>query len=225
MRRALVAISLALGLAGPLAAFAPDAAACPADAHDRAQALRQRLDQERARAARWRLGWGIGFGVVTIGQGALVIAEFTPLGEYDAAAEASLMAGAAKSIIGLGARVIAPVKVPRPTVTGDPCADLAAAEDALALAARSEKQSFWLNHLGGLALQIGATLYIGLSADDAWDDAAISFAIGYTVGVSSTYTQPRAAWHEHRRSAADRRWHVGPLVSPHARGLAVVGSF
>jgi hypothetical protein len=223
VRRALVAIAVALGLLATSTATV--AAACPADADDRAQALRARLDQERARAARWRLGWGIGFGVVSIGQGALVIAEVSPLGDYDEAAEAALVAGTAKSIIGLAARLISPVEVPHPRVTGDPCTDLAAAEEALARAARSEKQSFWLNHLGGLALQLGATLYIGLTADDAWDDAAISFAIGYTVGVTSTYTQPRAAWHEHRRAAADRTWHVAPLVSPHARGLAVVGSF
>jgi hypothetical protein len=165
--------------------------------------------------------------VVSIGQGALVIAEISPLGEYDAAAEASLIAGTAKSIIGLGARVITPIDVPTPKVTGEPCADLAAAEAALARAAKSEKQGFWLNHIGGLALQLGATLYIGLSADDAWDEAAISFAIGYTVGVTSTYTQPRRAWHEHRRAPEARTWHVAPLVSPHTRthGLAIVGSF
>jgi hypothetical protein len=198
---------------------------CPADAGERAQALRKRLDVERQKAARWRLGWSIGFGVASIGQGALVIAEVSPLGDYDEAAEASLMAGTMKSIVGLGARVITPVKIPEPRVTGDACTDLAAAELALAQAARSEKQSFFLNHIGGLALQIGATLYIGFAAEDAWDDAAISFAIGYAVGVSSTYTQPRAAWHEHRRQPAERTWHVAPLVAPRAQGLAVVGRF
>lgn len=207
------------------AVLAGEASACPTDAADRAAALRKRLDHERARAERWRWGWSVGFGVVAIGQGAMVIAEYTPLGEFDEAAEASLVAGTAKSIIGLGARVIAPIKVPHPTVTGDPCTDLAAAEAALARAATSEKRSFWLNHLGGLALQIGGALYVGLSADAAWDDAAISFALGYAVGISSTYTQPRAAWEEHRRAPEARTWQVAPLVSPRARGLAIVGSF
>lgn len=223
MTRALVA----LALVGALAATVADAIAqtCPPDAADRATKLRKHLDGEREKAARWRLGWGIGFGVATLGQGALVIAQVSPLGEYDEAAEAAMIAGTAKAIVGLGARVITPVKVPEPKVTGDACTDLAAAELALALAARSEKQSFFLNHIGGLALQIGATLYIGLAADDAWGDAAISFAIGYAVGVSSTYTQPRAAWHEYRRQPAERTWHVAPLVAPSAHGLAVVGRF
>jgi hypothetical protein len=216
---------VALALAGALTTAITEARACPMDADDRARRLRERLDRERARADRWRLGWGIGFGVAAIGQGVFVIAEFSPLGEYDEAAEAALMAGTGKAIIGLGARVITPIVVPEPKVTGDPCTDLASAEAALAVAARSEKQSFWLNHLGGLAVQLGATLYIGLTAEDAWDDAAISFAVGYTVGVSSTYTQPRAAWHEHRRSSEARTWQVAPLLAPHARGLAVVGRF
>jgi len=206
-------------------AGAGDAVACPPDAAERAAALRERLDAERARAARWRLGWGIGFGVAAIGQGALVLAEYTPLGDYDEAAEASLIAGTAKSLVGMGARVIRPVKVPRPKVTGDPCTDLAAAEDAFARAATSEKRSFWLNHLGGLALQIGGSLYIGLSVDDAWGDAMISFALGYAVGVTSTYMQPRGAWREHRRAPEARTWHVAPLVTPHGRGLAIGGAF
>jgi hypothetical protein len=218
--RAILVAALILGIAADAAAQT-----CPPDAGARAQALRKRLDGERHKAARWRLGWSIGFGVATLGQGALVIAQVSPLGDYDDAAEAAMIAGAGKAIIGLGSRVITPVKVPEPKVTGDPCTDLAAAELALALAAKSEKQSFWLNHLGGLALQLGATLYIGLSTEDAWDDAAISFVIGYTVGVSSTYTQPRAAWQEHRRSPDKRTWQVAPLVTPQARGLAVVGRF
>ena len=223
MIRSPVGLCVVLGLL--FSTVAVEAQTCPPDAADRATALRARLDRERAKAARWRLGWGIGFGVASIGQGALVLAEVTPLGDYDDAAEASLIAGTAKSIVGLGARVVAPIKVPRPRVTGDPCTDLANAEAALARAATSEKKSFWLNHIGGLALQIGATLYIGLSVDDAWTDAAISFALGYTIGVVSTYTAPRGAWHEHRRAPEARTWHVAPMVTPHAHGLAVVGSF
>jgi hypothetical protein len=215
----------ALAVAGVLAAWPGEARACPADAADRAARLRARLDRERDLAARWRLGWSIGFGVASIGQGALVIAEFSPLGEYDDAAEASLVAGTVKSIVGLGSRVIAPVKVPEPKVTGDACADLAAAEAALAAAAKSEKQSFFLNHIGGLALQVAATAYIGLAADDAWTDAAISFALGYAVGAASTYTQPRGAWHEHRRRPDARTWQLTPLVTPGAHGLSVVGRF
>lgn len=224
-----VAVLAAAALVAAMALAAP-AAACPADAAERAAALRDRLERERTKAFRWRLGWALGFGAATAGQLALYATETAPLGEYDDAAEASLLAGAAKSFVGMSARIVLPLKVPRPSTSGDGCADLAAAEAALARAARSEQRSFWLNHLGGLALQLAGTLYIGLSVEDAWGDAAISFGLGYAVGLASTYTQPRGAWHLHRRgglggAAGGASWQVVPLASPRAHGLAIVGEF
>ncbi len=218
--------SLALFVLVATGALAGDAAACPADAADRAAALRARLDRERGKAFRWRLGWGIGFGAATIAQGALYLTETAPFGDYDEAAEASLAAGTIKSLVGAASRVVSPVKVGHPAVTGDACADLASAQAVLAKAAKGERQSFWVNHVGGLALQAAGTLYIGLSVDDAWGDAAISFAIGYTVGTISTYMQPRGLWKEWRageRSAVS--WQIVPLVAPRSHGLGISGQF
>lgn len=217
-----------LALAAVLAAAAPEAAACPADAAERAAALRERLDGERASARRWRWGWAAGFGAASALQLTGVLLERTPIGDYDAAADASLKAGAAKAGIGMAARIVAPIKVPRPAITGDACADLAAAEAALARAAASEQRSFWLNHVGGLAMQVGGTLYIGLSVEDAWGDAAISFGLGWTVGLISTYTQPRGLWKMHRaraRSPDGLTWQLTPLAAPRAHGLAISGTF
>ena len=225
MTRALPAALVAL--AAVLAAAA-DAAACPADAAERAAALRERLDDERASARRWRWYWAAGFGAASAAQLTGVLLEATPIGEYDAAAAASLKIGAAKSAIGMAARIVAPIRVPRPAITGDACADLAAAEAALARAAFSEKRSFWLNHVGGLALQVGGTLYIGLSVEDAWGDAAISFGLGWSVGLISTYTQPRGLWKMHRareRSPGGLTWQLTPLAAPRAHGLAISGTF
>ncbi len=220
----LLAVSLLLlAVARPVALA--HAQTCAADAADRGAALRGRLDRERSKALKWRVGWGVGFGVAFAGQLALALTETAPIGEFDDAAEASLFAGAAKSFVGMSARIVTPVKVPRPAVSGDACADLASAEAALRRAASSERRSFWLNHVGGLAMQAAGTLYIGLSADDAWGDAAISFGLGYAIGLASTYTQPRGAWHEHRRGQAAVSWQLTPMAAPHAHGLAVVGSF
>jgi hypothetical protein len=210
---------IAAGVVLVLALVAGAAAArasCPADAAERGAKLRERLDRERAAARRWRWGWAAGFGAATALQAAGVLAEYTPTGDFDESAETSLTVGAIKSAIGMTARIVAPIKVPRPAVTGDACADLAAAEAAMARAAFSEKKSFWLNHVGGLALHAGGTLYIGLTVDDAWGDAAISFGLGWTVGLISTYTQPRGVWKEVR---------VAPMVAPGAQGLSIAGSF
>lgn len=223
MKTTSLLVVIFLTASAPLAASAD----CPVDAAERGAAIRARLDGERTSLSRWRWGWAAGFGALSAGQFALMATETAPTGgEFTDADEASLLAGGVKSGIGMLARVVKPVKTPRPAVTGDACADLEAAERALAITARSEKISFWLNHLGGLALQIGGTLYIGLSVDDAWGDAAISFGLGYAIGSISTYTQPRGVWKYHRsREAAAVTWRVTPLVAPRAHGLAVVGEF
>lgn len=211
----------ALVLAGARAA-----AACPADAGERAAAIRERLDGERRAAARWRWGWAAGFGAAALAQTAAFLTETTPTGDYDDAADASMKVGAAKATVGMAARIVAPIKVPRPSVSGDACADLASAEAAFARAAKSERQSFWLNHVGGLALQVSGTLYIGLSVDDAWGDAAISFGLGWTVGLISTYTQPRGVWKQHRAGGPGGvTWQVVPLAAPRTHGLAIQGTF
>ncbi len=203
------------------------ASECPADAADRAAQIRARLDVERGKASRWRWGWAAGFGALSGAQFALAMTETAPFGEFDEPLEASLYAGAAKSGVGMLARIVKPVKVPRPSQSGDACADLASAERALAITARSEKISFWLNHVGGLSLQIGGSLYIGLSTEDAWTDAAISFALGLTVGTISTYTQPRTIWKQERARAraAAVTWQLTPMVAPRTQGLALTGTF
>jgi hypothetical protein len=203
------------------------ASSCGADAAERAASIRARLDVERGKASTWRWGWAAGFGALSGAQLTLALTETAPTGDFDEPVEASLYVGAAKSGIGMLARIVKPIKVPRPSETGDACADLAAAERALAITARSEKISFWLNHAGGLALQIGGTLYIGLAVEDAWTDAAISFGLGFTVGAISTYTQPRTIWKQERARMREGAvtWQLTPLLTPRAHGVGVVGTF
>jgi hypothetical protein len=203
------------------------ASECPADAAERAAQIRARLDVERGKASKWRWGWAAGFGALSGTQLALAMTETAPFGEFDGPLEASLYVGSAKSGIGMLARIVKPVKVPRPSESGDACADLASAERALAITARSEKISFWLNHVGGLALQVGGTLYIGMAEEDAWTDAAISFGLGLTVGTISTYTQPRTIWKQERARTREAAvtWQLTPMVAPRTQGLALVGTF
>lgn len=222
MKAATIVVAVLVASAG-----VSSASECPADAAERAAQIRSRLEVERGKAAKWRWGWAAGFGVLSGAQLTLAMTETAPFGEFDGPLEASLYVGGVKSGIGMLARIVKPIKVPRPSESGDACADLASAERALAITARSEKISFWLNHVGGLALQIGGTLYIGMSEDDAWTDAAISFGLGLTVGTISTYTQPRTIWKQERARARETpvTWQLTPMVSPRTQGLALVGTF
>lgn len=202
-----------------------DATACPPDAAARAASLRSRLDREHSSAQTWRFAWGSVFAVAAGGQLALLLTETALVGEFDDATRANLTAGVAKSVLGVASRVIPPIKVPRLAVTGDACADLAAAEASLAVAAKTERKTFWSGHFGNFIVHGGGAIYIGLSVDDAWDEAAISFGVGMLIGFVATYTQPRGAWHEHRRAPEARTWYVAPLVIPDARGFSIAASF
>ena len=222
MKRALIAIVVMFAL---LPSVADAQAPCPPDAAERASALRARLDRERYKVKRWRIGWAIGYTVLAGGQLALVLTETAPTGEFDDAQRTSLIVGTAKAALGGATRALKTIKNPRPAVTGDACADLAAAEAAFELTARTERKGFLLAHIANLAVHPAGSLYIGLAEDDAWDEAAVSFLTGYAVSLAATYTQPRGAWKEHRRAPEARTWYVAPLVTPHTRGFSVAWTF
>jgi hypothetical protein len=199
----------------------------------RAGAIRAHLDGEARRARRWDIGWAVGFGVITAGQLGLVAAEWTPLGDYDEVAEASLTVGAVKSGIGTLAHVILPLRITRaPAPTGDACADLDAAERALAATAAAERKAFWLNHGGSLALAVGGMLYLGLAEDD-WGEGVTSFAIGYPVALLAVYLQPRGSWKAARDGrfervgdgAAARPWFVDVVQAPGYTGVRFTTSW
>jgi hypothetical protein len=220
-------VKSAIVAAAVILAFAADAAAqtCPPDAEARATALRARLDRERSKVTRWRIGWAIGYTVLAGGQLALVLTETAPTGEFDDAQRASLTVGTIKAALGAATRGLKTIKNPRLAVTGDACADLAAAEAAFELTARTERKAFFIGHIANLAVHTAGSLYIGLAEDDAWDEAAVSFLTGYAVSLAATYTMPRGAWKEHRRAPEARTWHVAPLVTPHTRGFSVAWTF
>ncbi|HUQ01315.1 MAG TPA: hypothetical protein VM261_02415 [Kofleriaceae bacterium] len=208
-----------------LAAADATAQTCPPDAAARATALRARLDRERSKVKRWRIGWAIGYTVLAGGQLALVLTETAPTGEFDDAQRASLIVGTAKAALGAATRGLKTIKNPRPAVTGDACADLAAAEAAFELTARTERKGFMIGHIANLAVHTAGSIYIGLAEDDAWDEAALSFLTGYAVSLAATYTMPRGAWKEHQRASEARTWQVAPLITPRMRGLAVAWTF
>jgi hypothetical protein len=184
------------------------AATCDEDA----VALRTHLEREAHRAKVWNTAWMIGFATAAATQAALALTEYDPFGEFDEDDRDVLWLGTAKATLGVGVRVVRPLRARVPATSGDACADAAALRVAVADMGRRERQSFYLTHLGGLALNLtGAAI---LTVRRGLAVGALSFAISFPVAPLSAYTQPRTSWHLWREQRAT--WQLG--VVPHDGG-------
>jgi hypothetical protein len=104
-----------------------------------------------------------------------------------------MIVGAAKSGIGMLVHAILPLRIATPTTCDD-------ADAILRKAARDERRLFFLNHFGGLALNIAGAVI--LAEHLTWRDGLISFAVGWPVGLLHAYTLPRSSWHTVRTITA-----------------------
>jgi len=87
---------------------------------------------------------------------------------------------------------------------------------ALEDAGRRQRRGFWLSHLGGTALNLATSAL--LTYRRSLEVGAISFGIGYSVGLVHVYTQPRRGWRAWRERRAS--WTVG--VSGDGRGAGAL---
>lgn len=204
--------AVAIGIWSAAAALALHAAgaglAVAATCEEEAAELRALVRDEAHRARRWNTAWGIGFGAASAGQLALALTETNPFGAFDRDYEETLYAGAAKAALGTLVRIVLPLRATVPAPSGEPCADVPALRAALADAGRRERRAFWLSHVGGTALNLGTAALLAYRRSLAV--GAVSFAIGYSVGLAHVYTQPRRGW----RAWRERRdaWTVGVSV-------------
>jgi hypothetical protein len=202
-----IAFVIALGVIG----LARTAAAESCEA---ASALRADLEREATRADRWNLAWRI---VYTAGAAAQFgIAASGAVGHDDTR---SLYVGGAKSTLAALGHWFAPLRVRVPHTTGDACADRAALRAAAERAADDERDAFWSAHLIGLAVNAGATVL--LAEMTSWKTGLTSFAIGYPVGLLTTYTMPRASWHR----VSETTWAANAFIGEGRYALVVSGSF
>ena len=201
---------LGYGLSATWAAAQCDAAAV--------EQVRIAHNREADRAATWNLAWAVAYGVFAAGQVGLAVAEYAPGRTWDHAAAAAMYTGAGKATIGMATRLILPLRLPRVAASGDPCVDAAALRRAHAIAARKERNAFWLQLGGGLALHaaVGTYLVVG---EDSWRDAITSFAIGAVASAVTLYTLPKRSWWSAQPAA------IVPTTGDGSLGLAVVGSF
>jgi hypothetical protein len=206
-------IAVAIAIASRAAVADP---VCEQDA----AALRAQLEGESARAWRWNTGWGVGFGAVAVGQVALAAARWNPFGPFDDDYKYTLYTGAGKAAIGALARLVIPLRVEVPAPAADACDDARALRRVLEHAAKQERALFWTSHLGGLVVNLGGAAI--LAHETSWGVAAIAFAIGYPVGLASTYTMPRGSWHAWRALQAAT---LVPVPVPGGAAVMLAGSF
>ena len=194
----LLVIAAWLAAPGRAVAEAESPAAAPS-----CETITRTLAADAEQARLWNVGWGVTFAGAALGQASLAAS----LGDdiVDDATRAGLYVGAVKASIGVVARVVLPLRIPQPTS----CDDAAA---ALAAARKKQRNGFWLNAIGGLVVNAGGTLYLGL-VEDSWETAASSFAVGMAVSILSGYTAPRRAW----RGTF--------VVAPAPGGLSLVATF
>jgi hypothetical protein len=233
-RRALTALGM-VAVVALVAPVAPAAAqACdPVEAGTRDAAIRRHLDQQAHRAKIWDLAWGIGLSAAAAGQIGLVAAEWHPLEDYNDDVEAALYVGAGKSIVSAAAHVVLPLKIVKPpAASGDACADVTAAERALAETAGNQRTAFFVNHAGSVAFAVGGLLILGLGFD-TWSEGWKSAAVSYPLGLAITYTLPRASWKAVRSGrfaapaapASPVSLGMAPMHGLGVTGLAVTGRF
>ncbi|MDB4958947.1 MAG: hypothetical protein JWO36_6516 [Myxococcales bacterium] len=194
------------------------AGAEPACAAESAE-LRAHLTIAVRNADRWNLAWQIAFGGLAAGQFALALAHDNPLGPFDRDYQETLYVGGAKATLGFASRLLTPLRIALPPETSDPCADRTALRAAVQDAAHRERNLFWLTQVGTIVVNAAGAVVLGERR--SWSVGAISFALGYPVGLISLYTMPRASWHLVREA----RWTIAAVPRDGGFSIAVAGTF
>ena len=202
--------------------FAASGVARASPCEQEATELYKHLELESERAGRWNTIWAILFGAAVVGQVAFAVAEVDPLGrDYTQDTKETLIVGASKATLAVGSKVILPLRIPVPARTQDACVDVQTLRTALAVAAKREKRSFWLTHVGGTVINLaGATI---LTVRRSFKVGAISFAISYPIGPASAYTQPRRSWKLYREKQPT--WLVGATGTADGAQLWIGGQW
>jgi hypothetical protein len=210
-------VKTALLVVAVLASVAPrdsHAADCAPDA-DR---LRAHLEQADVSTSRWQLAWTIVFTAAAAGQFALALAEWNPFGEFDDKYRDTLLVGGTKATIGIGSRLVFPLRAHVPAPNADRCVERAELRKEVTRLGKKERQSFWLTHIGGTALNLaGAGL---LWYRHEFKTGAVSFLISWPVGITSAYTLPRKSWKLWREEQAT--WTIG--IAPSSEQTLLVFS-
>jgi hypothetical protein len=208
-----------LVFAALLVALAPRAAQadCAADA-DR---LRAHLVEVEPAVFRWNTTWAVVLGTASVAQFTLAATHTNPFGTFNDDFKESMYVGGTKSAIGALSRIVTPLRVRIPDANADRCADLAALRASVKKLANQERQSFWLTHLGGLAMNAGGGLLLWHRR--SFKVGAASFLSSLPVGWLIAYTQPRRTWHLYRSESPS--WTVTVGTGDGHGAIGIAGTF
>lgn len=185
----------------------------------KADELRVHLTEASGPISTWNTAWTIGFGAAAAGSFALVLAKWNPFGAYDANFKETMIVGGVKASFGFSSRLTVPLRVHLPSADADRCVELAALRKEAKEIRKKEHGVFWLTVVGGTALNLagGAALWYRRS----FSVGAVSFAIGFPVGLANAFTLPRSTWRLVDEESAS--WSAA-VVPTEGGAMAVVGS-
>lgn len=175
------------------------------DCGGEARELRDHLTRESRRAETWNTLWGLGFGAATMGQILLAHEEINPTGEFDDAYREQMYVGSIKASLGLGSKLVFPLRIHVPSPVSDACEDVRRLQKALATAAVKERKSILLTIIGGTIVNLSGAIWLWLRHD--FKTAATSFATGVPIGPISAFTQPRGSMKLHKKKRVE--WMAG----------------
>ena len=174
------------------------------------------------RAATWNLAWIATFAIAAVGSAGT--AALAPGDWIENDTRAGLYVTAAKSTIGVLAKLLDPLSISVAGLCGDRHPASASVRHAFLLeAARRERHTLILNVFGGLAVNTVGLLYLGYGRG-AWESAWVSFGIGSAVGVASALTAPVQSWILNRRLESPSVA-VVPSVGRSSTGIALAGTW
>lgn len=197
-------------------------------AESRAQQLEERLHSNQRHIRYWTITWLSIYSGFAATQAGIAVASDSRDNR------AVFGVGAARSAIAAAAVPILGIRSQRLQLTGSPCADLIAAENALRENVRLHRKGRgWLKHAGVVGLNLAAFLALGFGYD-SWQRGAIGGVIGIAVGETQIYTQPMGSRdilydYESSMSSANTdgppRALLAPYTSDDGIGLALHGWF
>jgi hypothetical protein len=196
--------------------------------------IQSRLSEDARRVRLWTEGWVAGYGVLTLGQLALV-PLFSPDDRVDLYVGAASSAGGMVALLAVPLDVLADAPALDALIASQPgpggCAVLAEAERLLAQSARSEALGrSWLMQGANIVYNALAGLVLGLFFN-RWASAAFTAATGWLIGEVMILTQPTGAedaLREYREGrlrtapgTAALDWHVGVAMAPDRLGVGL----
>ncbi|OJH35320.1 hypothetical protein [Cystobacter ferrugineus] len=233
MRLPLLLLLLVSGLAR-----AEQTCAASPENHQKLAFIQSHLSEDARRARLWTGAWGAGYGVLTLGQ--LAVVPAVPAGE-----QVDLYVGALSSAGGLVALLALPLDVMNDSLTLDTlarehpsevdCDVLAEAERLLVRSAEGEALGrSWLMHGANIVYGLLSGLVLGVFFD-RWVSGAVTAVTGILIGEAMILTQPFGAEETLRRyregawSAAkgpsSPAWNLQVAVAPSRIGVQLHVSF